>query len=275
MYSASFYITLTQSASIACNNFGAYLDDGTIDTTTQCGIPQTTHHPQVNDTNIYADTLHWKKIEGTFTANGTEKFITIGNFFDGAHTHTIPTDYWHVGDPFSTYLIDDVSVIPCDNVPFAGNDTMIHRGDSVWLGPHEQTLPYTWYKLGSTVAIDSGGGMWVKPDTATTYILEQKLCGVTTYDTIKVYTTLGVASPGPSLRGVTCYPNPATNELTIVGAKGCEVIFYDVVGKAILHVFCNSDKEVIDISALPEGVYTMQVVDMDTGEKIVRKVIKK
>ena len=60
-YSVFFYISFQQTSAYAHNNMGAYLDDGTIDTTTQCGLPQTMYHPQINDTTIYTDTLHWKK----------------------------------------------------------------------------------------------------------------------------------------------------------------------------------------------------------------------
>jgi len=87
-------------------------------------------------------------------------------------------------------------------------------GDSVFLGPHEIALPYWWYKLGNPVAIDSGGGIWVKPDTMTTYILEQNLCGVLSYDSVTVNPTLDVSNL-QNERSVKIYPNPAKDLLTI------------------------------------------------------------
>jgi hypothetical protein len=237
-------------------------------------MPQTTHHPQVNDTAIYADTLNWKKIEGTFTANGTERFITIGNFFDGAHTHTIPTDYWHTGDPYSTYLIDDVGVIDCDNIPHAGNDTAIRQGDTVFLGTHEQLLPYKWYVLGSSVAVDSGSGLSVHPSITTTYVLAQTLCGVTKYDTVTITVWKVGVSPLSAEGRLLLYPNPSNGSLTIENAKGCEASFINLLGQQALHSTIATDKEVLDISTLPKGIYVVHVVDVATGEKVVRKMLK-
>ena len=101
-YGVSFYVTLEQVSAYAIDHIGAFLDDGTIDTTTNCGHPQTTHIPQVHSTGIINDTLNWVKIEGTFTATGIEKFITIGNFFDLAHTDTLRVHF-----PLGTLMHND------------------------------------------------------------------------------------------------------------------------------------------------------------------------
>ena len=92
-YCVSFYVTLEQMSAFAVNKIGAYLDNGIIDTATWCGWPQTSHTPQVYTSEIINDTLNWHKIEGSFVANGTETFITIGNFFDYANTDKIATNF--------------------------------------------------------------------------------------------------------------------------------------------------------------------------------------
>jgi hypothetical protein len=274
-YSVFFYISLPQSSPYANNNIGAYLDDGTIDTTSQCGMPETTHHPQINDTSIYADTLHWKKIEGTFIANGTERFITIGNFFDGAHTDTIFLDYWNYPSKYAgAYLVDDVGVINCDNIPNAGNDTAIRQGDTVFLGTHEQLLPYKWYVMGSLAAVDSGSGLSVHPSVTTTYVLAQTLCGVTKYDTVTVTVWKEGVSPLSAEGRLLLYPNPSNGSLTIENAANCSVAFYDLTGRVVLRTTTLTDKQAVDISALPKGVYVVQVVDVATGEKVVKRVSK-
>ena len=195
-YCVSFYVVREQQSVFAINNIGAYLDDGSINIGNYyCGSPQTAYVPQVMETDIITDTLYWTKVQGSFIANGTERFITIGNFKDNEHTDTLNMHYGT--SEFSLYLIDDVSVIESDNVPFAGNDTSIVAGDSVFLGPHEIALPYTWYVEGNPVAIDSGGGVWVHPAGTTTYVLEQNLCGELRYDTVVVYDT-GCPAPLPA-----------------------------------------------------------------------------
>jgi hypothetical protein len=238
-------------------------------------MPQTTHTPQVYDTAIIKDTLNWVKIEGSFIANGSERFITIGNFFDGAHTDTLFTLYWGWGVTYhGVYLFDDVSVINCENIPHAGNDTSIRQGDTVFLGTHEQLLPYKWYLLGSSVAIDSGSGLSVHPSITTTYVLAQTLCGVTKYDTVTITVWKEGVSPLSAEGRLLLYPNPSNGSLTIENAKGCEASFINLLGQQALHSTLTTDKEVLDISTLPKGIYVVRVVDVATGEKVVRKMLK-
>ena len=284
-YYTSFYVTLTQASVFAHNNLGAYFDDGTIDTTHQPGATQIQCTPQILDTNTINDTLNWHQISGTYTATGTEGYITIGNFLDRAHTHAVKVVPGATGDLYSWYLVDDVSVIDCANEPNAGNDTVIHPGDSAFLGPQENLLPYTWYKLGSGTAIDSGGGIWVKPTVTTTYVLKQTLCGVTKMDTVKVWvwpdTPTSVGSQQLVVGSLRVYPNPATNEVIVEGAKGCQVAFYDIVGRKIACLpdrqasyFTMTNKEVVDISKLPNGVYFVKITDALAGDSITRRLLK-
>ena len=280
-YKVTFYVSSESFSYYSVNHIGAYFDDGTIDTTHHPGWTQTQYNPQIienaiiNDTAV-GDSTTWIKIQDTFTARGNEKFITIGQFTDRAHTNFIAIKDTTGGNFSSLYLVDDVSVIDCANVPFAGNDTLITAGDSVFLGPHEILLPYTWYKLGSTVAIDSGGGTMVHPAVTTTYVLEQKLCGITRWDTVTVgVAPVGVASPRPSpIERVVLFPNPCNVALTVTGAKGCEVVFYDMVGKQILKSECVERRAVINIEGLANGVYFVEVIDKETGEKVVKKILK-
>ena len=276
-YNVFFFVTLAQASNFAQNNVGAYFDNGTIDTTHHPGWVQSQYTPQILDTNVINDTLNWVKIEDTFTATGTEMFMTIGNFSKEVNTHLL-TLKAYTSLAASWYLVDDVSVIDCANEPHAGNDTLIHPSDSAWLGPHEDLLPYTWYVLGSMTPIDSGGGIWVKPAVTTTYVLKQVLCGRTSYDTVRVRvwpdTVTMVASSFPSNRGVTCYPNPANNAVTVEGVKGCEIVFYDVIGRQVASYLAMTSKEVIDIAVLPKGVYLVHVMDRVTGERVVVNVAK-
>ncbi len=276
-YNVQFYTNLENGSSYASNNIGAYFDDGTIDTTSTPSLAQIHITPQILDTSIITDTLNWTKIEDTFTANGTERLITIGNFFDYHHTNYISLPIT-VGGAFNWYLVEDVSVIDCDNVPHAGNDTVIHAPDSVFIGTHEPLLPYKWYKLGSTSVIDSSGGIWVKPTVTTSYVVEQMLCSVKRWDTVKIWvwpdTPSSVGNQQLAVSSLHVYPNPSSGSVSIEHAKNCEAVVYDVVGKEVLRFNIISDKQTFDISTLLEGVYLLQVVDTLTGERVVRQVLK-
>jgi Secretion system C-terminal sorting domain len=294
-YCVTFFVSVEQVSGYVINHIGALLDDGSIDSmqdSVGCARPQTTDTPQVVEESIIADTNGWStmslyyytsaemlgdsslydsswvKIQGSFTATGTERFIAIGNFSDKAHTtaYLLPSNPFggfKPGGDWAYYFIDDVSVIESDNIPFAGNDTTIAPGDSVFLGPHEIALPYTWYKLGDTVAIDSGGGIWVRPDSTTTYVLEQNLCGIYTYDTVMVQIKgLGVGTV--SLAGsIDVYPNPAHDAITVEGATSGTAIISNLLGQELFRAAINSKKQLLDIAQLATGTYLLQIVADD------------
>ncbi len=279
-YLVTFYVSSEGVSYYSVNNIGAYFDDGTIDTTHNPGIVQTQCSPQVievaiiNDT-VIGDTTSWVKIQGTFTANGNEHFITIGQFTDRAHTNFFAIQDTTGGGYFSLYLVDDVSVIDCSNTPNAGHDTLITLGDSVFIGSHELLLPYTWYEVGITTPIDSGGGFWAHPTAATTYVLEQDLCGIKKWDTVKVWVApLSVGSQQLVVGSLMVYPNPVTDEITIEHAANCEVAFYDVTSRKVASFVSMTNKEVLDISTLPSGVYLVQVTDESTGARAIKTLLK-
>jgi competence protein ComGC len=70
------------------------------------------------------------------------------------------------------------------------------------------------------------------------------------------------------------YPNPSTGQITIENAKGCEASFINLLAQQALHSTLTTDRQVLDISALPKGIYVVQVVDVATGEKVVKRVSK-
>ena len=280
VYLVTFYVSSEGRSYYSVNHIGAYLDDGTIDTTHNPGWVQTQVTPQIAENTIINDTVAadsntWVKIQDTFTATGTEKFITIGQFKDRAHTNFFALMDTTGGGFNSLYLVDDVSVIDCSNIPNAGNDTLITLGDSVFIGSHELLLPYTWYEVGITTPIDSGGGFWAHPTAATTYVLEQNLCGIKKWDTVKVWVApLSVGSQQWAVGSLRVYPNPVTDEITIEHAANCEVAFYDVTGRKVTSFVSMTNKEVLDISKLPIGVYLVQVTDESTGARAVKTLLK-
>jgi hypothetical protein len=274
-YCVTFFVCKEQSSRYSINKIGAYLDDGTIDTTHTPAIPQSQYTPQILDTNVIYDTTNWTKIQGSFIASGSEKFITIGVFFDtGNVTHIYnPT----LGSYYGIYLTDDVSVIASNAVAFAGHDTAIKPGDTVSIGAsvNGDGMPCWWYVMGNTVPIDSGGTIRVHPASNTTYVVKMDLCGNITYDTVtvKVWPAL-VGNLQSTVNSVLLYPNPATNEVTIEHAANCEVIIYNTIGQTVLNAFIKEEKETFGMTTLPKGIYYVQVVDRNTGEKVTRKLLK-
>ena len=86
-YCASFYVSCGDAKEYAIKNIGAYFSN-TIPSVTP--LSYALGNPQIeNQTGYLTDTTGWTEIQGCFTANGSEQYITIGNFNSGANTDAI------------------------------------------------------------------------------------------------------------------------------------------------------------------------------------------
>lgn len=274
-YCVTFFVNLIEASQYAINKVGAYIDDGSIDTVEYCSKPMTFVTPQVFTSTIITDTLNWIKIEGSFIANGNEDHITIGNFFDKAHTSAIIVPFSPISGPnsFSWYLVDDVSVIETNLPADAGLDKGVHSGDSVFIGrglDSTKGLDCKWYKKG--VLVDSGAGIWAK-GTVTgidTYIVVQTICGLVKTDTVQVYTFPVGINELPDVQGQSyaVYPNPSIDGniniiQKITSSKPVFILIYNTQGRIIF----NDEGHFIDNQfplALPEtatGLYLILIKD--------------
>ena len=276
-YCITYHVKLAILSQYAVNRLGAYLDDGSIDylqDSISCGLAASTVTPQLSVTAIVNDSINWVKVQGSFIASGTEKFITIGNFVDNASTDTIvlnPT----TSNPFGIYLLDDVSVIESTATAFAGPDALIGLGDTIHIGSTEEGMPCEWYVLGGTTPIGYGGGIDVHPTTTTSYVVILDLCGHITYDTVKIYVVpAGVSSLGFPADLINLYPSPATDQLHIDHAANCTITITDITGHTLLQSLLHSDKETINITTLPPGTYMTLLTDQHTGDRVVKRMVK-
>ncbi|HEY6170805.1 MAG TPA: T9SS type A sorting domain-containing protein [Candidatus Kapabacteria bacterium] len=67
-----------------------------------------------------------------------------------------------------------------------------------------------------------------------------------------------------------CYPNPGTNELTIVTAEPTGLLLYDVTGKIIKSEQTLSNETKWDVSLLPNGTY---ILGTSSGEMQVVQIV--
>src|SRR5205814_1531621 len=87
-YCLEFYVSSADKCKYATDRIGAYFSNDSISNyTTHQNLPVI---PQVENAvgNVISDTLNWVLISGNFTAQGGEKYITIGNFRTDAQTVT-------------------------------------------------------------------------------------------------------------------------------------------------------------------------------------------
>ncbi len=275
-YCVTFYVSLANYYSrYATKELGAYLDNGLIDTTKNPDRPQTRYTPQIqNSGGIIKDTMNWVKIQGAFTANGTEQFITIGNFNDNAHTTLdsfLITGRNSIGQSY--YLLDDVSVVEINAKADAGPDTHVGLGDSVFIGTHDVALDCYWTKLGSSTVIGATPGIWVKPTVTTSYVLTLDVCGAITKDTVKVE-VWDVGVHGIGARGKQRYrlsPNPAADAVTIRQQLSTNspvsITLLDILGRKVYtqSLLFTDNTALLQLPKIAGGIYYVRIQDEAEG----------
>jgi len=271
-YCVKFFCNLSNFSTAYITSLGAYLDDGSISTTSPYGLPFAS--PQIYSLYPINDTVNWMKIERSFLSTGIEEYLSIGNFFPDSLS-----GIGYFGSPStwsSYYYIDDVSVIPANLPAYAGNDTLIQPGDSVFIGRQPEIgldEDCIWFVNG--VPIDTVAGLWVWPDTTTTYILQQTICGNVTWDTVtvSVYGT-GIEDVTRGLnRWLRVYPNPATHQLSIESPiTNATLCITNLLGQEVWRQKVREKSFSVDVSGLGKGVY---FVYMKTENGIfVRRFLK-
>jgi len=134
IYCLSFWITRADKLPDAVKQIGAYFSN-TLPTLISGAYISAT--PQVeNQGGIITDTIQWVQIQGCFTAQGGEQYVTFGNFHNNLNTDTL-----HVpsGDPlismgsnFSYYYFDDILLYDQSTVGF----NELNNGTSINVFPN-------------------------------------------------------------------------------------------------------------------------------------------
>lgn len=152
---------------------------------------------------------------------------------------------------------------------------------------------YTRWQVNPNLPINDGEFFRRKPGDGRTYVFEgeemsprvavQRVAFSDDYPTnieFPVYsgTYTGIEEPSeadatPTLDAVV-YPNPATTEVNVYmsTAADYQVTLFDVAGKAIGNATSFSDMITIDISGLSKGVYFIEVTDVETLERVTKKL---
>ncbi len=274
-YCVKFHVNITNKSPYGMDGFGAYFGDGTIDTITKCTVPLTYLNPQVKNPigNVITDTLNWVPITGTFTANGAEKYLVLGNFLADNAVATASIGGPYYPQLWTDVLIDDVSCIEADAPAYAGPDKYLLAVDSVYIGRERDFAvdPYcVWYQLPNTTSLDTTSGIWVKPTQTTTYVVQQNLeCGSLKWDTVVVrvgYT--GLAELSGKWLELSVYPNPADDfiELEIkdyrLKINNFNLSIINSLGQVIREeeLMIKDGKALIDTKELESGVYVIRLV---------------
>lgn len=266
-YCVKMYINRQNCSPQAIDAFQVYLSDNTVDTITKCGVPLTYLNPQIQNPtgNIMNDSLNWAEVSGTFVANGTEKYLVIGNFKSDAATTTSVTG--SCSGLWSEYNVDDVSVIDFNLSASAGPDKNINLGDSAFIGiPPEIGLECTWTSGSFTVG--TGGGLWVKPTSPGTfsYVVTQNICGNIKTDTVNVNVSPSLISEHTMFsQSVGLFPQPANDIVKLIfrnySDETVSIEILDTTGKTVYfkNEFIKNNSIVIPTDNLSDGIYYLKI----------------
>ena len=273
-YCVKFYWSITNQSTYGIDGLGAYFGDNSLDTINQSDKPITYLTPQVQNPigNMLTDTLKWVLMAGTFTANGTEKYMILGNFKTDVTTNSVlinPTNLPTIG---TEILYDDVSVIDIDLPAFAGYDYYQAPGDSAFIGRTPDVginEACTWYQLPNMATpIATIAGLYVKPTMTTTYVVRQEICGLVKWDTVVVFQSgVGIDKVKELNENLKVYPVPAQTDVMLEwSAEVFEKEFTQAelvnsLGEICLVTELHYEARLAKFSVreLPPGLYTLRL----------------
>jgi OmpA-OmpF porin, OOP family len=111
-YCVKFYVSLAETSKYSCNQLGVHFSSKPLGTDQKVSIIEKTHVLQAEN-KVFNAMYNWDEVCSEYTAEGGEKFITIGNFTSDADTKNEKNKKTkEYSDQLiqAYYYIDDVSV---------------------------------------------------------------------------------------------------------------------------------------------------------------------
>jgi Secretion system C-terminal sorting domain len=279
-YCATIFVTASeQQGFLFTNGLGMYFDNGQLDTMLtihkDSSGAYTNALPQVQCNFLINDTINWMKIQGSFVANGTEEYITIGNFLKDSDM------LWGVEQSLGgavffhgqNILIDNASLIDVTVNKWLPTTYTTANADSVWVGL--DAFDYAdgkWY-TSNMQYITTGPGFWLKGgsiEAGKKFIHEIDVCGVLRYDTTEVVVApVAISNEQFAMNNLKVWPNPATDAIQVSNVAGDKVGLYNTVGQLVLVQNAVQNKVSMQVGHLPKGVYVVKA-----GGQVGRLLLK-
>lgn len=138
-YFASFKASLAiaYGANMATDKLGILFSTQSYTNTDSTTIPPIENFAQIYTDSVITDTVNWTMISGSFIADSSYNYISIGNFFKNQNTDTIQI----VNSPISSgayYFIDDIRV-STDSMYTVTSVQSISRQNSFSVYPNPST----------------------------------------------------------------------------------------------------------------------------------------
>ena len=279
-YCVTYYVSLWNDCKYSIDKLGALFTATPFNCTVTTQTLTTGYTPQVVSPAgiLYDDTLNWQEVSGTFMADGTEAYLTIGNFFpNAAHTYSLsyPTEYRNLAD----YYVDDVSVEEIE-IAKAKNDTLIMQGDSAMIGlNNSEAALFSWQPTAGLNCTNCPNPK-ASPSVTTTYTVTKTQCKSVTSDVITVSVSpTGIAeavcslSPSKCEAGVKILPNPTNGLINIESRFEMQrVEITNVAGQLLLLESTNEKMHQINLNNFSDGIYFLRI-SYPNGLSTAHKVI--
>ena len=178
-YFFSCYVSLGDTFTIACNNFGVYLSKDSV----FGNYPENLNFsPQISNninSNPLTDKQNWMEFKGCFSATGGEQFLTLGNFVPSnlSDTTNVASGILNSG---SYYYIDDVSLYEVRGLNNTEDTTICSATGFTKTLRVDTAYHNVLWSTGDTlhqISVNTGGKYWVTSISP--------YCGVVT-DTINI-----------------------------------------------------------------------------------------
>lgn len=113
-YLVSFFVNLSNVSQYSLSNIGAYFSSTQVTSTNSVALAYT---PQIENSSSVqlSDSVNWMLIQDTLLSDGTELYVTIGNFRPDNQTDTVFLGSFGGGN-VAYYYIDDVSIIDVESL---------------------------------------------------------------------------------------------------------------------------------------------------------------
>ncbi|MBC7696547.1 MAG: T9SS type A sorting domain-containing protein [Burkholderiales bacterium] len=274
IYCVTYYVSPWNDCKYSTDKFGALFTSVPFDCSVGNQTLTTGYIPQVVSPAgvIYDDTLNWQEVSGTFTATGTEAYLTIGNFFTNAQ-HIITLSYPGGVRNVLEYYLDDVSVEEVQPV-ICRNDTSIVLGDSAIVGINSgEANLYSWQPT-TGLSCTNCPNPKASPSVTTTYTVTKTQCKVTTTDVITVSVSpTGISDISYLNEVVGISPNPTNGLVTITSRYDFEKVeLTNVTGQLLFSEIVNNKTHQLQLQNFAEGIYLIKICysnGLFTTKKIV------
>ena len=165
-YDVSCYYSLGEASGFTIDNFGIHFSSTAINGLGGGIIAPMPATPQLTTSSFLDNENGWTQLTWTYTANGTEEYITVGNF-SALGAYPVNT---HTGSANVSYVfLDDFSIEPESCLIDLGNDTTLCEGEVLSIGDSVSNLSYQWQD-GSTnpfLNVTQSGTYWVEASGVT------------------------------------------------------------------------------------------------------------